>query len=198
MQAASEEMRFEDAAACRDLIQSIRRIGERQKITGYGQEERDIIAVSMDESLDLREQDAVVQVFFVRDGKLIGRDHFIFGWRGDKKEQVLSSFLKQFYAGTPFIPKEILLQKEIEDAALIEEWLRQKRTDGCTSQCRKKGQREAGRAGAGECAPGSGKKTGAHPPGRRAYHRRCPKVEGWLALGTCAHGGLGYFQHQRF
>ena len=185
-------MRFEDAAACRDLIQSIRRIGERQKITGYGQEERDIIAVSMDDSQDLREQDAVVQVFFVRDGKLIGRDHFIFGWLGDKKEQVLSSFLKQFYAGTPFIPKEILLQKEIEDAALIEEWLSARRgQQGAHHSAEKRDKREAGRAGAGECAPGSGKRQRAHPPGRRAYHRRCPRG-GRLAgpLGTCAHGGL--------
>ena len=143
MQAASEEMRFEDAAACRDLIQSIRRIGERQKITGYGQEERDIIAVSMDDSQDLREQDAVVQVFFVRDGKLIGRDHFYLRVaRGDKKEQVLSSFLKQFYAGTPFIPKEILLQKEIEDAALIEEWLSARRGQRVHITVPKKGTKE--------------------------------------------------------
>lgn len=143
MQAASEEMRFEDAAACRDLIQSIRRIGERQKITGYGQEERDIIAVSMDDSQDLREQDAVVQVFFVRDGKFIGRDHFYLRVaRGDKKEQVLSSFLKQFYAGTPFIPKEILLQKEIEDAALIEEWLSARRGQRVHITVPKKGTKE--------------------------------------------------------
>ena len=88
-------MRFEDAAECRDLIQSIRKIGERQKITAYGEEDRDIIAVAMDESLDLREQDAVVQVFFMRSGRLIGRDHFYLRVaRGDTKSQVLSSFLK--------------------------------------------------------------------------------------------------------
>ena len=90
METASEEMRFEDAAGYRDLIQSIRKIGERQKITTYGEEDKDIIAVSMDESLDLREQDAVVQVFFMRSGKLIGRDHFFLRVaRGDKAEQVL-------------------------------------------------------------------------------------------------------------
>ena len=76
MQKASEEMRYEDAMEYRDLISSIRKIGERQKITGYGQEDRDIIAVAMDDSEDLRDQDAVVQVFFIRDGRLIGRDHF--------------------------------------------------------------------------------------------------------------------------
>ena len=77
MQKASEEMRYEDAMEYRDLISSIRKIGERQKITGYGQEDRDIIAVAMDDSEDLRDQDAVVQVFFIRDGRLIGRDHFL-------------------------------------------------------------------------------------------------------------------------
>ena len=108
----------------RDLISSIRKIGERQKITGYGQEDRDIIAVAMDDSEDLRDQDAVVQVFFIRDGRLIGRDHFYLRVaKGDTKAQVLSSFLKQFYAGTPFIPSEIMLQSEIEDADIIEEWL---------------------------------------------------------------------------
>ncbi len=79
--AASEDMRFEDAAGYRDLINSIRRIGERQKITTYGEEDRDIIAVAMDESEDLREQDAVVQVFFMRGGRLIGRDHFFSVWQ---------------------------------------------------------------------------------------------------------------------
>lgn len=124
MQKASEEMRYEDAMEYRDLISSIRKIGERQKITGYGQEDRDIIAVAMDDSEDLRDQDAVVQVFFIRDGRLIGRDHFYLRVaKGDTKAQVLSSFLKQFYAGTPFIPSEIMLQCEIEDADIIEEWL---------------------------------------------------------------------------
>ena len=120
MQKASEEMRFEDAAEARDLIRSIQKIGERQKITAYGEEDRDIIACDMDESLDLREQDAVVQVFFMRDGKLIGRDHFYLRVaRGDTRSQVLSSFVKQFYAGTPFIPGEITLQTEIEDARMV-------------------------------------------------------------------------------
>ena len=90
-------MRYEDAMEYRDLISSIRKIGERQKITGYGQEDRDIIAVAMDDGEDLRDQDAVVQAFFIRDGRLIGRDHFYLRVaKGDTKAQVLSSFLKQF------------------------------------------------------------------------------------------------------
>ena len=136
-------MRFEEAIEYRNLIQSIRKIGEKQKITGYGEEDRDIIAAAMDESLDLREQDAVVQVFFVRDGKLIGRDHFYLRVaRGDTKEQVLSSFLKQFYAGTPFIPREIILQKEIEDAPIIEEWLSTRRKQRVHIRVPKKGTKE--------------------------------------------------------
>lgn len=143
MQKASEEMRYEDAMEYRDLISSIRKIGERQKITGYGQEDRDIIAVAMDDSEDLRDQDAVVQVFFIRDGRLIGRDHFYLRVaKGDTKAQILSSFLKQFYAGTPFIPSEIMLQSEIEDADIIEEWLSGRRKQKVHIRVPKKGTKE--------------------------------------------------------
>ena len=143
MMTASEEMRFEDAAGYRDLIQSIRKIGERQKITAYGEEDRDIIAVAMDESLDLREQDAVVQVFFMRSGRMIGRDHFYLRVaRGDTRSQVLSSFLKQYYAGTPFIPREIMLQAEIEDREVIEEWLTSRRKQRVHIVIPKKGTKE--------------------------------------------------------
>ena len=143
MMAASEVMRFEDAAEYRDLIQSIRKIGERQKITAYGEEDRDIIAVAMDESLDLREQDAVVQVFFMRSGRMIGRDHFYLSVaRGDTRSQVLSSFMKQFYAGTPFIPREIMLQSEIEDKEIIEEWLSSRRKQKVHILVPKKGTKE--------------------------------------------------------
>ena len=143
MMAASEEMRCEDAAGYRDLINSIRRIGERQKITTYGEEDRDIIAVAMDESEDLREQDAVVQVFVMRGGRLIGRDHFFLRVaRGDTKAQVLSSFLKQFYAGTPFIPAEIMMQTEIEDGEIIEDWLTARRKQRVHIRVPKKGTKE--------------------------------------------------------
>ena len=143
MMAASEDMRFEDAAGYRDLINSIRRIGERQKITTYGEEDRDIIAVAMDESEYLREQDAVVQVFFMRGGRLIGRDHFFLRVaRGDTKAQVLSSFLKQFYAGTPFIPAEIMMQTEIEDGEIIEDWLSARRKQRVHIRVPKKGTKE--------------------------------------------------------
>jgi excinuclease ABC subunit C len=119
---ASEELRFEDAVEYRDLMQSIQKIGERQKITGSKGIDKDIIAMAADE------EDAVVQVFFVRDGKMIGRDHFYLRIAADTaKNQVLQSFIKQFYSGTPFVPKELMLQEEIEETAVLEEWLTKKR-----------------------------------------------------------------------
>ena len=143
MQTASREMRYEDAMEYRDLIRSIQKIGERQKITGYTQEDKDVIAVEMDESEDLRDQDAVVQVFFIRGGRLIGRDHFYLRVaKGDTKAQVLSSFMKQFYAGTPFIPSEIMLQCEIDDQEIIEEWLTARRKQKVHLRVPKKGTKE--------------------------------------------------------
>ena len=122
MQNASEELRFEEAAQYRDLIQSVQRIGERQKITDQHGEDKDVVAVAQDG------EDAVAQVFFVRSGKLIGRDHFFLHVaKGDSHAAILSSFLKQFYSGTPFIPKEIMLQEEIEDREVIAQWLEGKK-----------------------------------------------------------------------
>ena len=143
MQQASEEMRFEDAMEYRDLIHNIQRIGERQKITSYGEEDKDVIAAAMDESEDLRDQEAVVQVFFVRGGKLIGREHFYLRVaRGDNKKQVLDSFLKQYYTGTPFIPREIMLQTEVEDPELLEQWLTARRGQKVHIHVPKKGTKE--------------------------------------------------------
>ena len=122
MYQASQEMKFEDAAQYRDLMQSVQRIGEKQKITDHPGEDKDIIAMAEEG------QDAVVQVFFVRDGKLIGRDHFYMKTApGDSRPMILSSFLKQFYAGTPFIPREIMIQDEIEDQDLIAQWLEKRK-----------------------------------------------------------------------
>ena len=118
MQAASEAMEFEKAIEYRDLLNSVRQIAQKQKITNSDMEDKDIIAMSTDG------QDAVVQVFFIRDGRLIGRDHFYLKtYEGEKKSAILGSFLKQFYAGTPFIPRELMLECEVEDQGLIEEWL---------------------------------------------------------------------------
>ena len=137
MYQASEEMRFEDAAQYRDLMQSVERIGEKQKIADHPGEDKDIIALA-EEGLD-----AVVQVFFVRDGKLIGRDHFYMKTvPGDTRSMILSSFLKQFYAGTPFIPREIMIQDEIEDQDLIAQWLESRKGKKVRIVVPKKGTKE--------------------------------------------------------
>ena len=129
MKKASEEMRFEDAAKYRDLIKDIGRIQERQKITAYQDEDRDIIALAAEEKEDeTADQDAVVQVFFMREGRMIGREHFFLRIGSDEsRPEVLSSFIRQYYSGTPFIPKEIMLQEPVPDAGLIEDWLSSRR-----------------------------------------------------------------------
>ena len=137
MLAASEELRFEDAVEYRDLMQSIQKIGERQKITGSQGEDKDVIAMAADE------EDAVVQVFFIRDGKMIGRDHFYLKIAADTSSgQVLLNFVKQFYAGTPFIPKELMIQEEIEETRVLEEWLSKKRGQRVRIRVPKKGTKE--------------------------------------------------------
>ena len=122
MKAAAEALEFEEAATYRDLYNSVKQVSQKQKITDSVGEDKDIIALYRDEA------EAVVQVFFVRDGKLIGREHYYMTNVSDiDKSQILGDFVKQFYAGTPFIPRELMLQYEIEDAQLIEKWLGDRR-----------------------------------------------------------------------
>ncbi|MFG6384370.1 MAG: excinuclease ABC subunit UvrC [Lachnospiraceae bacterium] len=137
MQIASKEMHFEKAIEYRELIKAVKQVTQKQKITSSDGEDKDIIAMASDE------EDAVVQVFFIRDGKLIGRDHFhISIGNEDTRGQVLAIFLKQFYSGTPFIPKELMLQEEIEEAEVIEKWLSQKRGQKVSIYVPKKGTKE--------------------------------------------------------
>lgn len=118
MQSASEELRYEEAIHYRDLYNSVKQITSKQKITDSDGEDKDIIALAAEE------RDAVVQVFFVRGGRLIGREHFYMSHvQGVPGAQILQDFVKQFYAGTPFIPRELMLQEEIEDSEVIEKWL---------------------------------------------------------------------------
>lgn len=137
MQAASEEMDYEKAIEYRDLLNSVRQIAQKQKITDSGMEDRDIIAMAKEE------KDAVVQVFFVREGRLIGREHFHVNIGADEDHrQILTSFVKQFYAGTPFIPRELWLQTELEDETVIGEWLSAKRGLKVKIVVPQKGQKE--------------------------------------------------------
>ncbi len=137
MQAASAEMDFEKAMEYRDLINSVRQVSEKQKVTNSDGEDKDIIALAKDD------RDAVVQVFFIRDGRLIGREHFYVTIEvGDTTQQILTSFLKQYYAGTPFIPKEIMLQAQIEEAGVIAQWLSSKRGQKVYLRVPQKGMKE--------------------------------------------------------
>lgn len=122
MQAHAMNMEFEEAAAVRDLIGSIKTVAQKQKITDSIGEDKDVIAMYSNET------DAVVQVFFIRDGKMIGREHFFMkGVEGIEQKEIMGDFVKQYYAGTPFIPKEIMLQHQIEDMELVENWLSERR-----------------------------------------------------------------------
>ena len=137
MEEASENLEFEDAIRYRDLYNSVKQVAQKQKITDRDGEDKDIIALARDEN------DAVVQVFFVRGGKLIGREHFIMTRTQDcTQAQVLLDFVKQFYAGTPFIPKELMLQHEIEDIPVLEQWLSARKGSRVHIRVPKKGTKE--------------------------------------------------------
>lgn len=114
----SENLEFEKAGEYKALIDSVNQIAQKQKITGNDSEDRDIIAVASDNMV------AVAQVFFVRDGKLIGRDHFYLKNVHDSSiPEIVSDFIKQFYQGSPFVPKSVMLQTPIKDMDLMAEWL---------------------------------------------------------------------------
>lgn len=143
MKAAAENLEFEEAAAFRDLYQNVKSVAQKQKITDSDGEDKDVIAMYQEGT------EAVIQVFFVRDGKLMGREHYYMTnvselpgeevpdedgeatllreERRKVRAGILQQFVQQFYAGTPFIPRELMLQTEIEDQDLIEKWLTSRR-----------------------------------------------------------------------
>ena len=134
---ASENMEFEKAIEYRELLNSVKQIAQKQKITDSSGEDRDILAVAKDA------EDAVVQVFFIRGGRLIGRDHFFLRNASEEsKSQILESFIKQFYAGTPFIPSELMLQEELEEQEILEQWLSKKKEHRVRIRVPKKGEKE--------------------------------------------------------
>ena len=134
---ASEEMEFEKAIEYRELLNSVNKIAQKQKITDSSWEDRDILAVATDK------EDAVVQVFFIRGGRLIGRDHFYLKIQQDElKANIIDSFIKQYYAGTPFIPSVLMVQEVLEDSSLLEEWLSAKRGAKVSILVPKKGTKE--------------------------------------------------------
>ena len=137
MNAASEALEFERAIEYRELINSVKKVAQKQKITDSSGEDRDVLAVAS------QEEDAVVQVFFIRGGRLIGRDHFYLRiTKGESASETLNSFILQYYAGTPFIPAELMLQAEVEDREILETWLSSKRGQKVTLRVPKKGTKE--------------------------------------------------------
>lgn len=137
MNEASEQMDFEAAIEQRELLKSIEKIAQKQKVTNSDGEDKDIIAAAVEEN------DAVVQMFFIRGGRLIGRDHFYLRVAPhDTRSVIISSFIKQFYSGTPFIPREVMLEDEVEDSEILEEWLGKKRGQRVYIRVPKKGTKE--------------------------------------------------------
>jgi len=137
MLSASDRLDFEEAAEYRDLLNSVMHVAQRQKITSSDAQDRDIIAMTRDGS------EAVVQVFFVREGRLIGREHhFIRVAIEDSYGEILESFIKQFYANTPMLPHELVLQYDIPDAELISRWLSDRRHGAVRLRTPRKGEKE--------------------------------------------------------
>ncbi|SEK91302.1 Excinuclease ABC subunit C [Butyrivibrio sp. ob235] len=137
MEAAAEELNFEKAATYRDLLTSVKQVAQKQKMTDSAMEDKDILAIAADEN------DAVVQVFFVRDGRLIGREHFYMTHVSENPtNEILLNFVKQFYAGTPFIPRELMLPEAIEDMEVIEKWLTQRKGSRVYLSVPERGQKE--------------------------------------------------------
>lgn len=137
MQEASENLEFEKAIEYRELLTSVRHIAQKQKITSHHGEDRDVVAVAKEEA------DAVVQVFFIRGGRLIGRDHFfIQNAKEDSKEELLTTFIKQFYAGAVVVPPEIMLPQELSETQILEEWLSARRGHRVRFVVPKKGSKE--------------------------------------------------------
>ena len=137
MLTASEELRFEDAGRFKAKIDALKSVLEKQNVSTKDSEDTDIIALACEDG------DALVQVFFVRDGKLIGREHFyIRVAEGDDRPQILRSFLLQYYAGTPMLPKAVLLSDVPEDTEEIVQWLSEKRGSKVNVVVPQKGHKE--------------------------------------------------------
>ena len=130
-----DKLQFERAARYRDQLQALARVTEHQKVVSPMMIDQDVIAFARDDG------DACVQVFFVRGGKLLGREYFVLeGTEGENADQVLSSFVKQFYDEAAYVPPEILLPEQIDEAKVIEEWLNRQRGQQVLLQVPRNGQ----------------------------------------------------------
>ena len=137
MQSASEKLEFEEAATYRDMLESVKFISQKQKITNSDLQDKDIVAAAMEGT------DAVVQVFFIRQGKLIGREHYHMEISGEEqRSDIINDFVKQFYVGTPYIPSTIMLQESVRDEELISKWLTDKTGHSVKLVVPKRGEKE--------------------------------------------------------
>lgn len=137
MQEAAAGMEFEEAASYRDLLASVKQIAQKQKITNSDMENKDVIACAMEGG------DAVIQVFFIRDGKLMGREHFHMNVAiAEERGQIVTGFIKEYYSGTPFIPAKIVVQDELSEADVMEDWLTDRRGQKVHIEVPKRGQKE--------------------------------------------------------
>jgi len=135
MQEAAENMEFEKAAALRDKIQSISNMFQEQKVLSTSFEDQDVIAMARKDNY------ACIQIFFMRSGKLIGRESFLFDDVQENDAELMSSFIKQFYSTSELIPGEIIAQVEIDDMKLIEDWLKEKRGGNVNIKVPKRGEK---------------------------------------------------------
>ncbi|MDD5955485.1 MAG: excinuclease ABC subunit UvrC [Lachnospiraceae bacterium] len=137
MTEASKKLEFEKAAGYRDEIAAVKMCVQKQKITDTAGEDRDILAIATDK------EDACAVVFFIRDGRMIGRDHFFLNLReDDEKAEMISTFIQQFYSGTPFVPKELFVQEEFPDQQMLEDFLSEKKGAAVHIVAPKRGQKE--------------------------------------------------------
>ena len=136
MQSAADGWDFELAASLRDQLHAVRRVVERQKIVSSVGADQDVIAFAREEN------DACVQIFFIRGGKLLGREYFVLeGTQDEDEREVMAAFLKQFYEEAAYVPPEVLLPERVEEALIIEQWLRTKRGAKVTLHVPRRGQK---------------------------------------------------------
>ena len=135
MEAAAENLEFEQAARLRDQLQAVEQIMTQQKAVLGGEDDQDIIAMARGIN------QCCVQIFFVRGGKIIGREnYFLRGTDDSSRGEVIASFMKQFYLTSQFIPRSILLETELEEQAVLEQWLTEKRESRVYLKVPKRGQ----------------------------------------------------------
>jgi excinuclease ABC subunit C len=137
MNTAADSWDFEQAASLRDQLRAVQSIVRNQKVVSVAGADQDVIAFAREED------DACVQVFFIRGGKLLGREYFVLeGTREEGDCQVMTAFLKQFYEEAAYVPPEVLLPRQIDEALIIERWLRSKRGEKVTLRVPRRGKKQ--------------------------------------------------------